>query len=117
MSIVVPSHTFLSSSSASLIADLASIVLPMCSDSCVTYVPGPYRGRPRTRGSAPPAGLLYHGDLAKDYQSFRKELERLRGQLDSADVLRIIDTLIRQLDHEREENSRKLSRLSENVRS
>src|SRR5260221_249943 len=74
-------------------------------------------GRLRTRGAALPVGLLYYRDLAKDYQSFRKELERLRGQLDSADVLRIIDGLIKQLDREREENSRKLSRLSENVRS
>src|SRR5260370_5197458 len=64
-----------------------------------------------------PLRLLYHSVLAKDYQSFRKELERLRGQLDSADVLHIIDGLIKQLDQEREENSRKLSRLSENVRS
>jgi O-antigen biosynthesis protein len=55
--------------------------------------------------------------LANDYQSFRKELERLRGQLDSANVLPIIDSLIKQLDRDREENSRKLSRLSENVRS
>jgi GT2 family glycosyltransferase len=61
--------------------------------------------------------VLYYSDLAKDYQSFRKELERLRGQLDSADVLRVIDSLIKQLDHERDENSRKLNRLSENVRS
>jgi hypothetical protein len=59
------------------------------------------------------AHLLYHSHLAKDYQSFRKELERLRGQLDGADVLQIIDSLIQQLDRDREDNSRKLSRLSE----
>jgi O-antigen biosynthesis protein len=55
--------------------------------------------------------------LARDYQSVRKELERLRGQVDGAEILRIIDSLVKELDRDREESSRKLSRLSENVRS
>lgn len=54
--------------------------------------------------------------MAKDFQHFRNELDRLRPQVDDPEVVRLLDSLIDQLERQHEETSRKFERLTENLR-
>lgn len=54
--------------------------------------------------------------MARDFQHFRDELERLRPQVENPDVLRLIESLIDNLETQHAETSRKLDRLSESLR-
>jgi len=54
--------------------------------------------------------------LGRDFEQFRNELDRLRPQVDNPDVLRLIESLIAQLELQNQETAKKLDRFAASLR-
>lgn len=61
--------------------------------------------------------LGYDSCLPAEHPSFRRELQRLREQSGDGQIVALLERLISELEHDRQESRRRLDRFAENLRS